>query len=89
MCDKLPTQLFRVAIDVEAQLREDREPDILWPENQIVMVGVREPCGVDESVARGGDGWRGKALERVGGEGGVDDAIATVEFHGEGRLEQR
>jgi hypothetical protein len=46
---------FGMAVDEEAKLSEDREPNVLGENSQVVVVTVGADGGVDEAIDRGVD----------------------------------
>jgi hypothetical protein len=66
MRDEVSTELLGVCVDEEAELDEDCDPDIIWPEDESTMVvvclehGMHEPVGlwhdVPDCIELGGEG---------------------------------
>ena len=52
MDDEFPVQLLSVPVDVDAELGENGEPDILGPNQQVVMVTVRIHGCPNEAIGR-------------------------------------
>ncbi len=55
-----------MGVDVEAELREDGEPDVVGAEAEVVVLVVGHDGGVDEAVGGGVDGmewveWAGRS----------------------------
>jgi hypothetical protein len=44
------TELFRIGVDVEAELREDGDPHVIWSHHEMVMMIVRGNGGIDETI---------------------------------------
>lgn len=101
--DEQVAQLLGVRVDVQVELGEDGEPDVVGPEDEVVVLVVGGEGGVDEAVAvrgrsdeglgevGGGEAAGGLALERGGGVGALEDlADPWGEFRGRcGLLEER
>jgi len=48
-------QFLGVAVDEEADLVHDGEPDVFGPDGEVVVLVVGGARGLDEAVVRGGD----------------------------------
>lgn len=65
MRDEEAPQFFRVRIDVEAELREDREPDVFAAEGEMVVFAVCVSGRVNEAVGGAEDGVFGAELLEI------------------------
>lgn len=61
---KVP-ELLRIGVNEEVKLRQDCQPNIIWPENQRTMVRIASDYGMDKAIAISDDSiiFFGRVLE--------------------------
>ena len=75
--DEFGAQFFGVRVDEETQLGDDREPNVVRPDGEVVVLAVGCNGCADEAILRGVGGG---AFGWSGGEGGLEECATLFGF---------